>query len=224
MQSLVFEGAGHSMDFFGYGTDLQREGTPRGGRHRHLLQNQSCFRKGKCEVICRGFKQINLAGAVLKIDIRREDPRLEIGRNGVQVVSRRKRPPRSIEPKKSMVAQVVVDIGNEDIERHASIQGMSVLFRLRAVAGQSIHHLRVAPDLTVLRSEQGHCGKEGNAAPLRAIKSPRQQHGPAATCSNSCGAVTMPARSAKRRAISSQVSMLYSSDSLGNLAMESRPC
>lgn len=82
VQGIVLEGASHSLNFMSGGTDLQCDSAPRGGRNRHFLENQPRFRKGKREVIRRGFEEINRAGTFIKIDVRREHPRLQICRNG----------------------------------------------------------------------------------------------------------------------------------------------
>ena len=86
IQGLVLEGARHSLDFFFAGSDLHRYGSPCGCRRCHLLHNLPRFFKGEGVIIGRGLKQINRAGAFFEIDICREHPGFEVGRNGVQVI------------------------------------------------------------------------------------------------------------------------------------------
>lgn len=56
-----------------------------------------------------------------------------------------------------MVAQVIVDIGNQHVEDDAPIEGMSVGLPLRTMLRKSVNDLRVATALTVLGTHHRHC-------------------------------------------------------------------
>src|SRR3546814_18201933 len=84
------------------------------------------------------------------VDVRRQHPRLEIGRDWIEVIGGRERPTCLATAEEAMVAQMIVDIGNEHVEGDAPIEGMSVRLPLRAMLREGIADLRVS--LPSLRS------------------------------------------------------------------------
>ena len=81
-KAIVLESGGHSVNFRRGGADLARDGAPRGGGGRHILENDARFVKGQREIVRRGLEEVDRAGAFFEVNVRREHPRLQICRNG----------------------------------------------------------------------------------------------------------------------------------------------
>lgn len=87
----------------------------------------------------------------IEFDVGRQIPCFEIGGRRIEVVNRRKGPASPPEPQEAMVAQVIVDIGDQYVERHAPVQGPGIGSGLRAMPCQRIDDFRIA-DCTLRRS------------------------------------------------------------------------
>ncbi len=55
LKSIVLEGAGHAMNFLGWGARLSGHIAPGGSRGGHLLENLACLAKREREITCRGL-------------------------------------------------------------------------------------------------------------------------------------------------------------------------
>src|SRR3546814_18764453 len=114
-------------------------------------------------VLFRSLQEVERTGTFVEIDVRRQHPRLEIGRDWIEVIGGRERPTCLATPEEAMVAQMIVDIGNEHVEGDAPIEGVSVRLPLRAMLREGIDDLRVTASLSILgahRSEERRVGKE----------------------------------------------------------------
>ena len=100
------------------------------------------------------LKQIERAGALVEFDVGRQDPRLEVRGCRIQVVGGRERSSRPVEPQEAVVAQVIVDIGDQHAEDDAPIKCMGVRLSLGAMFRENIDDFRVAATLAVSRAQQ----------------------------------------------------------------------
>src|SRR3546814_14288705 len=112
-------------------------------------------------VLFRSLQEVERTGTFVEIDVRRQHPRLEIGRDWIEVIGGRERPTCLATAEEAMVAQMIVDIGNEHVEGDAPIEGISVRLPLRAMLRGGSDDLRVS--LPSLRSARlpgpgGVCG------------------------------------------------------------------
>ncbi len=73
-----------------------------------------------------------------------------------------------------MVAEVIVDIGDQHVEDDAPIKGLDIRFPLCAVLSKGIDDLRIAAALTVLGAHHRHRRQERDADRAVAIEAPRQ--------------------------------------------------
>src|SRR3546814_19094866 len=76
------------------------------------------------------------------VDVRRQHPRLEIGRDWIEVIGGRERPTCLATAEEAMVAQMIVDIGNEHVEGEAPIEGLSDRLPLRDMWREGIDDIR----------------------------------------------------------------------------------
>src|SRR3546814_20028 len=104
-----------------------------------------------------GLQEVERTGTFVEIDVRRQHPRLEIGRDWIEVIGGRERPTCLATPEEAMVAQMIVDIGNEHVEGDAPIEGVSVRLPLRAMLREGIDDLRVTASLSILGAHHRHC-------------------------------------------------------------------
>lgn len=139
------------------------------------------------------------------MDVRRQLPSLQIGRNGFEVVCRRERPVRLSQSQETVVAQVIVDIGNQHMEDDTPIEDMGVRLTLGAVFSKGIDDLRRAAALAAHRRHRRQ--ERGADRPSRSKRRDNMTALPARSI-NSCRGVAIPAWPASRSAISSQLSML----------------
>src|SRR3546814_121913 len=113
----VCEGAGHARDLGRAGADGLGGIAPRSGDNRDFFDDGAYLRQRECKK-----SRCNLQ----EVDVRRQHPRLEIGRDWIEVIGGRERPTCLATAEEAMVAQMIVDIGNEHVEGDAPIEGMSV--------------------------------------------------------------------------------------------------
>ena len=100
----MLEGAGHAVDLGRAGARRLSGVAPSRCHGRDLLDDGTGLRQRQAEETRSGFQQVERTGAFIEIDIRRQHPRLEIGRNGIEVVGWGKRPSRLSEPEEAVVA------------------------------------------------------------------------------------------------------------------------
>ena len=108
-----------------------------------------------------------------------------------------------------MVAQMVVDIRNQDVEDHPTIKFMRVDRRLRAVLREHIDKFGIAAAVAILQSHHRQRGEEWNTGPAVCGRS----DGTEAPAFGQRGSVRSPACECRRVAAScsataSQTSML----------------
>lgn len=108
------------------------------------------------------------------MDVRRQLPSLQIGRNGFEVVCRRERPVRLSQSQETVIAQVIVDIGNQHMEDDTPIEDMGVRLTLGAVFSKGIDDLRRA---AALAAHRRHRRQERGADRPFAIEASRQHDG-----------------------------------------------
>ena len=169
----MLEGAGHAGDLSRPGADGLRGLAPCRGHGRDLFDDRSGLRQRECEIFRRLFEQIERAGSLVEVDVRRQHTRLEIGGHRIEVIGGRERPPGLAEPEKAVVAQMIVDIGDQHIEGDAPIERVGVRLSLRARLGQGIDDLGVAATLAVPGAHHRHCGQERDADRAIAIEASR---------------------------------------------------
>ena len=75
-----------------------------------------------------------------------------------------------------MIAQVVVDIGDQNVEGDAPMERMGVCLSLRAVMGECIDDLRIVSRVAILGVHHRHDGQKRDACRALAIEASRQQH------------------------------------------------
>ena len=112
---------------------------------------------------------------VVLIDRRGEDARLDIRRHGVHVVRRRQPPALLPRVEKTVIAQVIVRVGNQNIEHQPPPQRPHVAFRRGPVLAQRVDNFQIASGFAVLRSEHAHRGEEGNAPLALPVKAAEQE-------------------------------------------------
>ncbi len=107
-------------------TDLVGNVTPRRRCFGDFLDDSSCWCQSQAEIFRRLFEKVDRASAFVEINIRRQDTRFDVRRHRVEVVSWRQRPARPAEPEETVVAQVIIHIGNQHIEGYAPLKSLCV--------------------------------------------------------------------------------------------------
>src|SRR3546814_3104195 len=92
-------------------SDLLGGIAPRRGDNRDFFDDGAYLRQRECKK-----SRCNLQ----EVDVRRQHPRLEIGRDWIEVIGGRERPTCLATAEEAMVAQMIVDIGNENVEDRKS--------------------------------------------------------------------------------------------------------
>src|SRR3546814_7473414 len=108
----VCEGAGHARDLGRAGADGLGGIAPRSGDNRDFFDDGAYLRQRECKK-----SRCNLQ----EVDVRRQHPRLEIGRDWIEVIGGRERPTCLATAEEAMVAKMIVDIGNAQDEGDAPI-------------------------------------------------------------------------------------------------------
>ncbi len=107
----------------------------------------------------------------------------------------------------TVIAQVIVDIGNQHMEDDTPIEDMGVRLTLGAVFSKGIDDLRRAAALRAAHRRHRRRERGRAIAPSRSKRRDNMTALPARSI-NSCRGVAIPAWPASRSAISSQLSML----------------
>lgn len=156
----MLECAGHAVDLGGAGADSLGGVAPCRRHGRDLFDDRPGLRQCQREIPRSLLQKIERTGALVEVDIRREHARLEICWRRIEIIGRREPPSGLAEPKETVIAQVIVDIGNQHIEDHAPIEGVRVLLSLCAMFCEGVDHLGVAAALAVPGAHHGHGGEE----------------------------------------------------------------
>lgn len=145
----MLEGAGHAVDLGRATADRLGCIAPGRGHGPDSFDSRARLRQREREKLRRRLQQIERTGALVEIDVRGQHPRLEIGRNRIEVVCRRERPTRLSQPQETVIAEVVVEIGNQHIEDDTPVEGVGVRLPLGAMLREGVDDLRVAAPLAV---------------------------------------------------------------------------
>ena len=71
-----------------------------------------------------------------------------------------------------MVAEVIVDVGDQDIEDHAAVEFSRILFGLGAVLGQDIDEFGITSPFAILQTHHGQSRQEGDAGLALPVETP----------------------------------------------------
>ena len=112
---------------------------------------------------------------IIEVDRRGQDSRLDIDRYGIEVIGRRKPPAVRTAIEKAVVAKMIVGIGDQNTEHHASPELMHVAFRAAPYCRSAVHEFQVTACLVVAGPEHAHGRQERYADALRAIEAAQQQ-------------------------------------------------
>lgn len=74
-----------------------------------------------------------------------------------------------------MIAQMVVDIRDQNIENHAPIEGLGVSLSLSTVSCKGVHDFRVTPAFSVSGAHHRHCGQERNTCDTVTVETLREK-------------------------------------------------
>ena len=88
-QIVMFERAGHAVDFSWPGAGLLRDDTPSRRHTRDLLDDRTRLPERQRKIRRCREKQVERTRGFLKIDARRQDTGLEVGRHGIEIVGLR---------------------------------------------------------------------------------------------------------------------------------------
>ena len=169
----MLEGARHAGDFGGPGAGFLRGLSPCGRHRRDIFDDGARCGEAEAEILRRRLEKVDRTGAFVEINVRRQHTRFEIGRYGIEVVGRGERPSRFAQPEEAVVAQVIVDIRDQDVEDDTSIEGVGVGLSLGAMLHKGVNDLRVTAALAVLGSHHRHGREERNSNGASAIEAPR---------------------------------------------------
>src|SRR3972149_2490954 len=88
---------------------------------------------------------------------------------------------------KTVVAQMVVRVGNQNAEYDSPPQRAHVLFRRRAVLTERVHELEIAARLVVVGAEHARGGQKGQSHGTRPVEAAQQENWPAGNIFNAPG-------------------------------------
>src|SRR5580704_18884308 len=79
--------------------------------------------------------------------------------------------------KKTVIAQMVVGIGYEDVKNDAPPECLDVGLWGSAMLSQRVYNFEIAVRLVIPRAQHAHGGEERDTALAVAVKAPEQKHG-----------------------------------------------
>jgi hypothetical protein len=118
-----------------------------------------------------------------------------------------------------MIAQVVVRIGDQNVEYDPPPQSFHVSFRFCTVLTQRVDDFKIASGFVVSCARHTHCGQKGNASLAIPVEAAEQQHGLFDDDFDPPNGNGYTRFFASARATASQATVLISSSRRGNFAM-----
>jgi hypothetical protein len=99
------------------------------------------------EIIRHLPRALQRCGSGLKIDRGRQDARLDVGRNRIEIVGGCEPPAVGTGVEKAEVAEMIIGIRDQDAEYDAPLQLAHVLLRRSAVLTKGVHESQIAARL-----------------------------------------------------------------------------
>jgi hypothetical protein len=172
----VLKRTGHASDFCSTRADLPRSLPPSRCHYGHLFDDDARRREAETKIPRSRFKQVDGAGAFVKINVGRKHARFQVSWYRIEVIGWGKRLTRLAEPQEAMIAQMILDIRDQHVESDATIKRLGVCLRLGAMLRDRVDDFGIAASLAVLGSRHGHRGEERDANSALPIESSRQEH------------------------------------------------
>lgn len=89
---------------------------------------------------------------------------------GIEIVGRREAPSIASVIEKAVIAQMIICVGDEDVEYHAPPQVFHVTLGRRPMLAHGVHNLKITMRFAVFRAQHAHGGKKRNTPLTIAIK------------------------------------------------------
>src|ERR1019366_5667831 len=117
-QVVVLEGALHPADFARTGIEARGDLAPGRCDGGHFLYDRLRLRRTETEELRGRYDEAEVACSLVQVDVGGQDALAHIDRRRIEVVGRRQGPAAAPGPEEAMIAQMVVDVRDQDVEDH----------------------------------------------------------------------------------------------------------